>query len=116
MIESMKFPFSEITLFLGKLINKLTIWSCIFFMPGMMILLVALCSFWTSYGKKAVGPSGAASPEHLKCDQPGPFCGHCLEGNSSESAELVPLRFSCRWFTRYSNKLLGVMVFFPKCY
>ena len=82
----------------------------------MMILLVASYSFWTSYGKKAVGPSGAASPERLKCDQPGPFCGHYLEGNSSESAELVPIPYSCGCFTRCSNKLFGVMVFFPKCY
>ena len=44
----------------------------------------------------------AASREDLKCDQPVSFYGHYLEGNSSESAELVPLPYSCGWFKLYT--------------
>ena len=119
LIHSMKFLSPEVALYL----YKSTLWACMEFCchvwsgaPGCYLELLDKLQKWIC---RSVGPSLAVSLELLTHRRNLPslslFYRHYF-GRCSELGELVPLPFSRRRSTHYSNRLHDFSVIIPRCY
>ena len=116
----MKFLSPEVTLYLYKSTIRPCVEYCCHVRDGAPSCYLELLDKLQKWICRTVGPSSAASLEPLAHRRNVAnltlFCRYYFSRCSSELAQLVPLPYSRRRSTHYSDRLHDFFVTIPRCY